>query len=1844
MSSETNTDLLHSFFELSSELMAVLSEDGCFEDANPAWQKNLGWNSRDLKGLPFFDLLHPEDLSKTQLEIQKLHQGIPKSDFASRCRAKNQEHRWIRWTCYFMKEEKQFYLTGQDITGLKDAEKALEENKAKFQRLSESSTEGIAIHENGVILEANHALARIFGFDRAEEMAGKNGLELTAPEYRQLISNNIQADYEEPYEVVGLRKDGSRFNCLVSGKPILYQGRKIRVSTFLDVTKMKKREQELFESQDLSRKLTEASRDGVAVSEKGVVLMANPALARMFKCEVSEMIGHNALEFTAPEFRETLLKKVMDEVETTYEVMGLRKDGTRFPVEISPRMTTYQGRRVRVAFFHDITQRKKIEEEVIRQKEFSQNLINSSIDGLMAFDRDCRYTLWNPAMERLTGHSREEVLGQCAFDVFPFLKQIGQDRHFYEALEGKTAVTRDRPFRTPAGRQGFFEAAYSPLKNVRGEIIGGLGIIHETTERKKMEEALEESETNLRAVFHNTFQNIILMDRECRIKAFNPNAAAFTLDDSGKKLEVGRDFAEYLHPENVEFFRKSVQQVLEGEAVQVEQSLPAEEGEVHWFEVNYHPVFGASGEIEGVCLTSLDIDERKRVQQALENSEADLRAVFNSSSRGFILVGRNGKIQDFNHLAVESVRRNRDQELEVGLPLADYVEPEHTKAFKERFKKVLQGETVHLERVVKSPSGLEEWFEFTYNPVCDPQGKVIGVCAAIGSIQARKDAEEAIRKSESNLRAIFNSSTQGITVVDRDGIIQYFNQAAAAFTMEFMGKALQIGKSLTDDLAPAARESFREKVGKTLQGEVVRGENQFRFRDGSLRWFEYTYHPVLDETGAVAGVCLTSLDIDGRKKAAEALQESEEKFRRIFEDASTAMAMVNDFKFIKVNRAFQELLGYAPGEIIGKSLFEITHPEDLAETEKVAHLVHQNEKDRFRVEKRYLKKNGESLWVQLSATVIRDGQGNKLYSLIMVENITERKLAQEALQKSEADLKAVFNSGSQVVVLIGPDGNIQNFNQTAEVMAQRVLGGPLQKGTPFIQTLPPGADPKVFEASFLAALQGREIQGERSVRSAEGRERWVEVKYQPVLNEQKAIQGVCFSLAFIDERKRAEEALRESQERLQRFTELTREGILIHEHGLVVDANPALAAMMGYAAEEMTGKNGLDFLAPESREEAHRRMVEGSVAPYEVLALRKDGSTFPVELQGRNFKEKGRDLRVLSVRDLTWQKATERILTESEERYRKLVELSPEALLVHAGGKVLYMNPSGLKMFGASTEQMEGSPVSDLLTPGSRSKALDRTQFIVETGQATEWAEMKLARRDGRVFEAETKGTPILYRGIPGVLTIVRDITERKEAEDTLRESEERYRKLVELSPEAVVVHAQGKILYVNSAGIRMFGATPDKVDGSSVADFLHPDHRGETLERVRRIVETGQSNEWTELKLLRLDGQVFEAETKGTPFLYNGIPGVLTIVRDITERKKVEMALRDSENDYRRLVAEIPLALVVMREGGVIVSANSESARLLGAGRSEDLIGKSALDFILPENKDIVLSRITRTLEEGLDAENRETELVTLTGQRIQVEVRGIPITFQGKRLALSILRDVTESKRINEMLLRYERLAAVGKVIAAIAHEVRNPLTVVSGMSQILKAKLENRSEFHQELETILAQASRLKYFMNDILDYSKNLEIRRAPVNPRTLLEESLILAQAQLGVAHAGSFVEWKMEASLPSFLADADRLQQVVVNLVMNAYQALEGAGTMTLSARVQDGWMILGVGDDGPGIPEADMAKLFEPFYTTKKGGSGLGLPISQKIAEAHGGRIGVKRLSPHGTLFTLQLPLEKAD
>jgi two-component system sporulation sensor kinase A len=714
-----------------------------------------------------------------------------------------------------------------------------------------------------------------------------------------------------------------------------------------------------------------------------------------------------------------------------------------------------------------------------------------------------------------------------------------------------------------------------------------------------------------------------------------------------------------------------------------------------------------------------------------------------------------------------------------------------------------------------------------------------------------------------------DSTEEGVLAFDTQCRYVLWNPAMERFT----GRPKeQVLGSNAFDFYPTLRETGDDRYFyEALQGRGCEVKEQpYRNDRGREVWLEARFFPMRDHQGEVIGGLALLHDVTLRHKTENALRQSGEKFQKIFQEGPIPMLMTENRKIVAVNRALCVMLGYDSHELLGRKVRDFVHPEDKGESDQQGQDAAEGKIPGFRMRKRYLHKDGRVIWGDATVTVLSGEGGSHSGMLSLIENITDRKAAEEALLRSEADLRSVFNSGSQGMVLIGSDGLLRDYNRNAEKILNTVRRASFEKGRHFRDYVPANLLSD-YDEKFNLALKGEYVLVERAVLSPSGSETWIEFTYNPVRDESGRVSSVCMTGIPIDERRRAMEALR-----------------------------------------------------------------------------------------------------------------------ESEERYRRLVEFSPEAVLVHSGGRILYANPACL----------EG---------------------------------LKASARDTLV------GRPIL--------------------------------------------------------------------------DFIHPDYRELTLTRVNHILEKGESNEWVEQKMVGLDGETIEVETKGTPIQYQGRPAVLTMIRDIRDRKK-----------------------------------------------------------------------------------NQAT-------------------------------------------LLRYERLAAVGQVITAIAHEIRTPLSVVGATAQFLREKAEEKNEWKEETETLYAQTERLRRFFDDILDYSREMSIRKDLFRPREVMEQALELARSQAR-HHPGVKILWDWDEKTPALIADSLRLEQVLVNLFLNSFQALKEGGTVNLASRLLPDWLQLEIRVDGPGISEAILPRLFEPFFTTKKQGTGLGLPISQKIAEAHGGRIEIRVLKPHGTCCTLFLPL----
>lgn len=391
--------------------------------------------------------------------------------------------------------------------------------------------------------------------------------------------------------------------------------------------KWKGAEEALRAGQTMFEGLFEAAPDAtLLVNDEGRIVRLNRQAELMFGYDREELLGRPVEVLMPTRFRGRHAKhRASFYAEPRTRLMGAglqlygrRRDGSEFPatVMLSP-LQTEAGVFV-IGVVRDVTERVQAEEALRRQKEFSDRLINSSLDGIFAFDRECRYTHWNPAMERITGVTKAKTLGQCAFDVFPFLAEIGEDKYFYEALAGRASIARNRPYTVPeTGRAGFFEGYYSPIRDEAGEVVGGLAIIRDITERKQVEEALKGSEARFRAIFEKAAIGIAVLDLEGRIVDSNP-AWQRMLGYSAEELR-DMSFSDYRHPADLRVNMLLFQELAAGarDYYRMEKRFLRKDRQMVWGNSTVSLVRDAEGKPQFIIGMVMDITERKQMEAEL---------------------------------------------------------------------------------------------------------------------------------------------------------------------------------------------------------------------------------------------------------------------------------------------------------------------------------------------------------------------------------------------------------------------------------------------------------------------------------------------------------------------------------------------------------------------------------------------------------------------------------------------------------------------------------------------------------------------------------------------------------------------------------------------------------------------------------------------------------------------------------------------------------------------------------------------------------------------------------------------------------------------------------------------------------------------------------------------------------------------------------------------------------------------------------------------------------------------------------------------------------------------------
>jgi PAS domain S-box-containing protein len=619
----------------------------------------------------------------------------------------------------------------------------------------------------------------------------------------------------------------------------------------------------------------------------------------------------------------------------------------------------------------------------------------------------------------------------------------------------------------------------------------------------------------------------------------------------------------------------------------------------------------------------------------------------------------------------------------------------------------------------------------------------------------------------------------------------------------------------------------------------------------------------------------------------------------------------------------------------------------------------------------------------------------------------------------------------------------------------------------------------------------------------------------------------------------------------------------------------------------------------------------------------------------------------------------ERILARSEEIYRKAIE--------NATGipyRLRYTD-TGYEFIGRGVKTVFGIPQPEFTFARFR----DIVQEIIvmdsqgprdpyEYGKAFRAGKLKQFRVDLRIKTPQGQEKWVNDCAVPifdpdtgevvGSLGILMDITERKRIEEDLRRERDFSSSLIQSTPTFyVAISPRGQTLLMNQALLESLGYREDEVLGTDyLKTFVPPEER----ERVRGIFEKiveGGSSTFDESPILCKSGRQLLVEWHGRPvtneqgeLLYFFGTGI-----DITQRRRTEEALKESELRYRRLVERSP-DLIGIGSEGTFVFINSAGAALLGASSPEQIVGRAILDFIPPDRRDAVRTRLNRVAENGESLSPYEERLLRLDGRLADVEVSIIAFSYSGRPAIQMLARDISERKSLEADRLKIQKLESTGLLAGGIAHDFNNSLMAIMG--NVSLARLS--PSLDDETRGILAQTeeacARARDLTQQLLTFSKG----GAPVKRTVSIGE---LVREAVGFALRGSNVlcEYALADDLWPVEADPGQIGQVLHNLAINAQQAMPEGGVIDISARnetlatpgrssLPEGrYVSISVRDRGVGIPAKHLERIFDPYFTTKQKGSGLGLAIAYSIVKNHGGSIAVESQVGVGTTFHIHLP-----
>ncbi len=990
-----------------------------------------------------------------------------------------------------------------------------------------------------------------------------------------------------------------------------------------------------------------------------------------------------------------------------------------------------------------------------------------------------------------------------------------------------------------------------------------------------------------------------------------------------------------------------------------------------------------------------------------------------------------------------------------------------------------------------------------------------------------------------------------------------------------------------------------------------------------------------------------------RQRAEEALRAREQQYRGLVEQMNEGILSGDrETRITFVNPKMQAILGYTEEELLGRPFYELMDP-DLREG-YLARIKIRHTGVSETYETILNRKDGRKVHMLISAVPLRDETGEVIGSSAVMSDITERKLAEMALQESEAKFRSVFESMQDVfyrgdsqgiLTLISPSGaRLLDYTSPEDLIgcdiAQTMYGDPMDRKL------------------FLAALQERGYVRDYEVRlkRRDGTPVIVSTNSRLVRGEDGEIQGVEGVFFDITERKNAEEALRQSEERYRLIVDNVQDIIFTHLPDGTISFVSGSVRHMGYGPGEIVGTSLFGYVHPDDMEIAREAYIKTITTlqgnAIEVRVRCKDGDYIWMDEKSDPVLKEGRLEQITCVlRDISKRKSTEDALRKSEHRYSRIVNNIRDIIYsYYPDGTISFVSES-VRQLGYDFQDIIDRSLFDYLHPEDAGPVRESIERAVGSG-IFDPVECRLRTKDGHYVWVEANSEPVFADGsLVQINGVARHITERKLAEQALRESEEKYRWLVEQLSEGIMVSDNDDVItFVNPRMAEMLGYTVEEMIGRKDSFLMGEAEQVRNLDRNRRRKEG--IGEQYEIQLKRKNGGIVHFLVSGTPLRnHDGeVIGSFGVCSDITEWKRVE-------EELKRLSAAIEQtsdSIIIADTGGLVLYANPAAMRLMGLA-PEAILGQRLDALHALRQSDAFYEELWSAVMRG-EVWSGHLSNQRADGTRYETMTTMSPVRDQAGRIqyVIASFRDVTREAELEVQLRHSQRMEAIGVMAGGIAHDFNNILTPVMGYTEMALNRPGFDPKVGQYLREIASAGQRATELVQQILTFSRQAEQIKHPVQVDAIVKESLKLLRAAIPSTIA---IRQRVGGMGMQTMGDASQIHQVVMNLCTNAFHAMRDKGgvmevaldavlleapLVLLGSTLPPGsYLRLRVSDSGRGIDEETRKKIFLPFFTTKRTGegTGLGLSIVHGIIVGMGGSIGVESEVGKGSTFTVYFP-----